>query len=54
MGDKYDYSLTVYTTRKNKIKVIYDDSMQLPYNHMVYAPEKLNMPMTDYFKVIRY
>jgi hypothetical protein len=24
MGDKYDYSLTVYTTRKNKIKVIYD------------------------------
>jgi hypothetical protein len=27
MGDKYDYSLTVYTTRKNKIKVIYDDSI---------------------------
>jgi hypothetical protein len=32
MGDKYDYSLTVYTTRKNKIKVIYDDIVyeQLP------------------------
>jgi len=51
-GDKYDYSITIYTTRKNKIKVIYDGIVyeQLPSNHMIYAPEKLSIPMTtDYF-----
>lgn len=51
-SDKYDYSLTIYTTRKNKIKVIYNGIIyeQLPSNHMRYAPEKLDTPMTtDFF-----
>ena len=30
-GNKYDYSLTIYTTRKNKIKVIYDGIIYIQY-----------------------
>ena len=51
-GNKYDYSLTIYTTRKNKIKVIYDGIIyeQLPHNHMKYSPEKLSILLsTDDF-----
>ena len=54
-GNKYDYSLTIYTTRKNKIKVICDGIIyeQLPHNHIKYAPEKLSIPMTTDFFIVK-
>jgi len=46
-GDKYDYSLVEYKNCKEKVKIIYkktgDIFSQTPSNHLIYAPENINL-----------
>lgn len=44
-GDKYDYSLTKYINSKSKVKIIYNGVIyeQTPSNHLLYAPENINL-----------
>ena len=44
-NNRYDYSLVKYKHCKSKVKIIYNGIIyeQTPYNHLLYAPENINL-----------